>query len=168
LITRIVWCSHTQECNFWMQRVISTRRVLFLHAVWICQAQIWLKHVRMWSIHAKCNFHLQSVISTHKSVVVIRMRVNMTLTSVIYTRKVRFLQHAQCRFHTQCDFVMISTRTRLIFTRRVWLYTQSVVSTHTRVISTRILKTKHTYHLFLGPFSFLGLLNWSWSWNKKT
>jgi hypothetical protein len=36
----------------------------------------------------ECDFNTQSVVSTLTSVVLTRMRVNMKLTSVIYTRRV--------------------------------------------------------------------------------
>jgi hypothetical protein len=99
-------------------------------------------------------FYTLSMISTHTSVILTRISVNMTLTwmittrsSVIYTRRVGF-PHAECDFYThnvtytrnmistgdynrhENDFYLHST----IFTRKVWFYTQSVVSTHTRVI----------------------------------
>jgi hypothetical protein len=54
-----VWCSHaycdehTHECNFWTQSVNLTRTAL-----------IYIR--RVWFIFVECEFHTQSVISTHR------------------------------------------------------------------------------------------------------
>jgi hypothetical protein len=50
-----------------------------------------------------------------------------TRTNVITTRRVRLFPHAECDFNThKVDLFTQST----ISTRRVWFYTQRVVSTH--------------------------------------
>jgi hypothetical protein len=87
----------TTESNFHTQSVISTRtRVIST---------------------LKVQFPPQSVIYTHTSVILTGVSLNMTLTRIIYSRRVRFLHaqegflHAKCNFHPQsvilhaeCDF----------------------------------------------------------------
>jgi hypothetical protein len=73
------------------------------------------------------------------------MRVNMTLASVIYTRRLRFLD-AECNFRqldTQCDFDThecdYDTHDRGFNTHRSDFYTQSVIMTLTSVTYTRTI-----------------------------
>jgi hypothetical protein len=109
-----------------------------------------LRHGWVWFIHTEYNFYTQSVISTRTSV-------NSARTRLVSARIVRFL-HAECAFYTQgtkldtyvCtrssvnptrsviseSMNEIPTRTSVFSTRRVWIYMQSVVSTHTRVVLT--------------------------------
>jgi hypothetical protein len=82
-------------------------------------------------------FYTQNVISTYTSVILTRVRVNMTLTTVIYIRK-SAISHAECDFYMhKSDFYTqsaISIR-RVWFPHTwVWFYTQSVMSTHMSVI----------------------------------
>jgi hypothetical protein len=70
-------------------RLISIRRVRFPHA-------------QDWFLNAEYDFHPQSVLSTHTRVSLTCMRVNMTLTSVIYM--------LECDSYTQ---TVISTHTRV-------------------------------------------------------
>jgi hypothetical protein len=108
---------HTQSVISTCIRVFSTRKV-----------QLTL---------AECDFIHRVWFPTHTSVILTRVRLNMTLTSVIDTRRVRF--HTQSVISTRS---LVSTRanvTRKVrLSRREWFYTQSVVSTHTRVILTRM------------------------------
>jgi hypothetical protein len=83
----------TLEFDLCTQSVISTRSV----------ARMRLKYVRVGFQHLECNFHSQSVIYVHTSVILTRRSVIMILmskitkrSSVIYTRRVRF--------YNQCDF----------------------------------------------------------------
>jgi hypothetical protein len=93
------------KCDYYIQSVISTCRVLFPHAVWFWNVRLWLRHVRVWFqhvrvvfLHKKCYFLTQSVVST---------------------RRVWFLQ-AKCDFYTQSvisiHMIMILTRLSVIMT----------------------------------------------------
>jgi hypothetical protein len=95
--------------------VIYTCRLYFLHAE--CDfnthkigfyTQSKISKRRMW-------FYTQVVLSTYTRVSFKRMRVNMTLTSLIMTR-LRVFLYAEYNFYTQS---VISTHTRLVSTRRV-------------------------------------------------
>jgi hypothetical protein len=67
------------------------------------------------------DFNTQRVISTHTSVILTLMSMITTCSSVIYTRRVYFIQ-AECNFKTH----------------KIGFYTQSVLHTHTRVSLTRM------------------------------
>jgi hypothetical protein len=73
---------------------------------------------------------MQSVISTHTSLVLTLTSVIPTRSSMIYTHRVEFL-HAEFNFNMhECDLNTLKIG--------FYFYTQSVVSTHTRVILTRM------------------------------
>jgi hypothetical protein len=129
--------------------MIYTRRVWFSPAVSFWNAQMWLRHVPVWFqhafLHADCDFHSQSVISTrrvwfytqsgiytHTSVILTRKSVIMKLTSVIharsnviYTRRMSFA-HAVLFWPHKCDY---DTYECAINIQKSDFYTQSVIST---------------------------------------
>jgi hypothetical protein len=147
------WKSHRLTSHTWLglnpqigRRPLSrivvplVLRVWFQHKIGYFYKQSKISTRRVW-------FYTQSVLSTHTRVSLIRMLVNMTLTSIISTRSV--ISTGTNVIPTRTS--VISTHTRLIstrrvrfphaendFTRRMWFYTQSVVFTHTRVILTRM------------------------------
>jgi hypothetical protein len=99
---------------------------------------VWFQNARDWFLHAEYFFHKQSVIlhaecdfklyiSTYTRVTLTRARVNMNLMSVISTRTRLIPTRRVWLPHAECDF-----------TRRVWFYTQSVLKTYSRVILTRV------------------------------
>jgi hypothetical protein len=86
---------------------------------------------------------MQSVVSTHTRVIFTRICVNMTPTSVITT----FL-HAECNFHTHCDFDMheydhdtqdcdFNMHLSDFYTQSWFLTHMSVIMTHSRMITTQ-------------------------------
>jgi hypothetical protein len=115
---------------------------------------------RISSTH-KVWFYTQSVIFTLTSVILTRMRVNMTLISVTTIRASVIYAH-RVRFHTQSVIYtrnFISTGTNVVtisssviltsndFTRRVWFYKHetltSVITTRLSVINTHRVR----YHI---------------------
>jgi hypothetical protein len=77
LITRYV---HTHECNAKCDFYIKKK----------CDLLAYYIHAQEWFLHTNCNFYPKSVMFTYTSVILTRDRVNMTLTTVIYTRRVQF------------------------------------------------------------------------------
>jgi hypothetical protein len=108
---------YTKECYFFTQIVISTRKIEYPHAA--CN---FYTHKQEWFLHAKCTFYPQSVIFTYSSVVLTRVCVNMILSTVIYTLRVRFYTQSVISTST----IVISTRKMQFssadcdFTRKVW------------------------------------------------
>jgi hypothetical protein len=111
----------TRRAQFHMQRVIysSRTRVISTCIVWFWLVWAW--------------FYTQSVVSTHTRIILTRMRVNMTLASVITvrssvvcTRRAQF-PYAACDFFPQGVFA----------TRSETLRHTNVFSTLTTVISKR-------------------------------
>jgi hypothetical protein len=133
LITRIVWCSHMQKCDFYTHSVISTRKV-------------WFQHAQEWFLHAKCNVHPHSVIlhaecnfHKHTSVILTRMRVN--IHSWVWLRHARkWFIHAECYFYTQS---VIPTRSVILSGTNMIRTRMSVISTRPRLISTRRVRFPH-------------------------
>jgi hypothetical protein len=158
MFTRIVWCSHA-EWDFYTHSVIVTRRVLLSHAECYCHTKSVIVTRNMPECHFKslecifnthksdfyCNFYPHSVIlhaecdfHTHECNFYTYECVNDTLAWDL---------HTQCNFNTpRCDFntqnigcytqSTISIR-KVRYPHAAWFYTQSVLSTLTRVITTR-------------------------------
>jgi hypothetical protein len=142
-----VWLLHARvwllraEWYFYTQSVISIRRVWILHVFdrhksddtthecdfnthksdFYTQSAISIR--RIW-------FYTQNVVFTHTRVILARMRVNITLTSVItthssvtYARRVRFHTHSVILTRTSVITTLttvIKTLTRVISTHGVW------------------------------------------------
>jgi hypothetical protein len=126
---------------------ISIRRVLFPHEKcdFYKQSVIFTRCANLTGINAithKSDFHMQTVISTRRvnlhtecyftrSVILTRMRVKMTLTNVITTRRSQSVISKRC---VNCRGTnVITTRTSVIsmqtaiFTHRLCFYTQSMI-----------------------------------------
>jgi hypothetical protein len=91
-----LWCSHaycdehTHKCNCWSQSVISTRTSV----IYIIQSAI--STLKVWFLHAECNFHTQCDGETHKCDFI-------TQKSDFYTHECDLHTH-ECDLHThECD-----------------------------------------------------------------
>jgi hypothetical protein len=144
---------HTQNVNLARMSLIFTRRVWNRQArVWfyiqsaISTRRMWFWHARVWFLHARCDFNTNdSDIYTQYA------RVWFPDVWVCLQHAQVWFLHTECDLHTQnlilarmneivCIQSEISARTSVIFkydfnTQESDLYTQSMITTRTSVIS---------------------------------
>jgi hypothetical protein len=139
IFERKVWLQHASvwfihvECDFHTQSVISTRRVLFPHAVWFWHAQMSLRHLQLWFLHAECD------VDTHECDYDTHDCDYDTHTCQNHTLCVEIILVYDVHMHSVMD-----TRTSVISERKMWLkhgrvwfiyvecdfHTQGAISTH--------------------------------------
>jgi hypothetical protein len=144
---RRVWVPHA-ECDFYSQSVIFTRSVWFPDAECDFYTLSVISTRSVWFLQAECNFQTQYDFDTHKCdfyTQSVMWHVWVWLWH-LYVSKPHsacrnhsfvWFSHASCDEHThECNFwtqSVISTRTRVISSRRVWSWDVWVWLRHARV-----------------------------------